>query len=171
MAEKSKQPLASSFFQLIRYDEYKDQLHHTVPLGPLSSSIFSQKEKTKSQWLHNKLKMRASQNRKKAKKIQEGKRDLDGHFIKPSQDAFDVLSQVRDRFTTNINNMALTTNYSREHIWKQKMSINPTDFIKTLLSLPIKRKHIKWFHPYIWLTIDMAGRYTNYLSCEVVKHF
>lgn len=92
MVEKSKQPLASSFFQPISHDEYEDQLHRTVPLGPSPPPALSQEEKTKNQRLHSKLKMRASRNRKKAKIFQEGKRDSDGHFIKPSQDAFDVLS-------------------------------------------------------------------------------
>lgn len=66
--------------------------------------------------------------------------------------------------------MALTTNYSRERTRKRKTPKNPTDSLKTSLPLPIKRKHKDWFHPHIWPAIDMAGRHTNYLSREVVKH-
>ena len=50
-----------------------------------------QKEKTKNERLHSKLKIRVLQNRKKAKEIQERKQDLDGYFIKPCQNVFDVL--------------------------------------------------------------------------------
>lgn len=36
--------------------------------------------------------MRASYNQKKTKNIQKKKRNLDKHFIKPSQNIFDILS-------------------------------------------------------------------------------
>ena len=92
MADKSKQPSASSFFQPISQDEYKVQLRRTVPIGPSSPPPISKEEKRED----------------------EEKRDSKGHIIKPTQNAFDVLSRVGDGSATFHDNLALTTNYSRE---------------------------------------------------------
>ena len=58
---------------------------------------------------------------------------MNGHFTKPSQNAFNILSQVGDRSTTNLNNIALITNYLQERTQKQKMPINLIDFLEISL--------------------------------------
>lgn len=82
MADKSKQPLASSFFQPISQDDYKVYLRHTIPIGILLLPPISKKEKCKEERIHNNPKMRASQDHKKTKKVIKGKRDLERHSIK-----------------------------------------------------------------------------------------
>lgn len=50
------------------------------------------------------------------------------------------------------------------------MPTNLTNSLEILLLLPIKSKHKNWFYSYLWLAINMAGKYINYLSFKVIKH-
>ena len=104
--------MANSFFQLISQDEYKVQLYYTMLICSLYPPPISKKEKYEEQRIRNNLKMRASQDCKKAKKIVKKKQNLKRHIIKPTQNAFDVLSQIGDGSVIFYDNLALTTNYS-----------------------------------------------------------
>ena len=63
-----------------------------MPIGLSPPPPISKEEKHEEERIHNNLKKKASRDRKKAKEIVEGKRDLERHIIKPTQNAFDVLS-------------------------------------------------------------------------------
>lgn len=116
-----------------------------MPIGPSPLPPMSKEEKGEEERIRNNLKRRASLDRKKAKEIIERKRDLEGHIIKPTQNAFDMLSRVRDGSATFHDNLALTNNYSRERTRKRKISTEFHDST-TSLSVPIKRKRKNWFH-------------------------
>ncbi len=140
MENKPKQPLASSFLQPISRDEYTDQLRCAVRIGCAPPPAISQEEKLEKERLRNNLKMRASRDRKKAVEILEGKQDLEGQVIKPSQNAFDVLSQTATGSDIYSNDMALTSNYSQKRIRKRKISPDSTDLTEPQF-LSIKRQH------------------------------
>lgn len=76
-----------------------------MPIGPSPLPPMSKEEKREEERIRNNLKRRASLDRKKAKEIIEGKRDSEGHIIKPTQNAFDVLFRVRDRSATFHDNL------------------------------------------------------------------
>ncbi len=169
MENKPKQPLASSFFQPISRDEYTDQLRCTVPIGCAPPLAISQEEKLEKERLRNNLKMKASRDRKKAVEILEGKRDLEGQVIKPSRNAFGVLSQTATGSNIYSNNMALTSNYSQKRIRKHKISPDSIDLTESQF-LSIKRQHKNWFYSHLWPTIELAAKSTNYSSRGTVKH-
>ena len=114
--------------------------------------------------------MKASRDRKKAKEIEEGKRDAEGHIIKQNQNAFDSLSLGREASNTHLRDLAFTTNYSQERTRKRKIPTDSTNSLKNSVSLPVKRRYKNWFHPHIWPAIDMAGKQTNYSFREIVKY-
>lgn len=170
MTGKSNQPSATPFFQPISHDEDTNQLRGTVPIGLSPPPALLQDEKREKDRLRNKLKMKASRDRKKAKEIEERKRDSEGHIIKQNQNAFDRLSPVGKASNTHLSDIAFTTNYSQKRTRKRKIPADYTNPSESSVSLPIKRRYKNWFHPHIWPAIDMAGKRTNYLSREILKH-
>ncbi len=71
----------------------------------------SKKEKQEEEMIRHNLKMTAFQNRKKTKKIVEKKWDSEKHIIKPTQNAFDILSWVKNRSASFNNNLTLMINF------------------------------------------------------------
>ncbi len=163
MENKPKQPLARSFFQTISRDEYKDQLRCTVTIDCAPPPAISQEERLEKERLRSNLQKRASRDCKKTVEILEGKRDLEGQVIKPSQNAFDVLSQTATGHDIYSNDMTLTSNYSQKRIRKRKIPPDSTDLTEPQF-LSIKRQHKNWFHPHLWPAIELAAKSTNYSS-------